>query len=237
MNYIRYPKGAPDAETYEKLLVWEHFGFADAGFFVEVGAFHPKYLSQTWLLEKVGWKGILVEPLPAHCELLLRERSNSRVCQAAVGSPAGMREADFHVHSGHSTFAPNVREKGTSYEAVVKVNVTTLDALLEAEHPERVDFVSIDTEGTELDVLAGFDLGKYRPSLVLVEDSVYTLDLHRHFRRRGYKLIRRTGINNWYVPEERAVRVPLAERWRLFRKMRLGLPLRAWRFRRRKDGQ
>lgn len=236
MSFIRYPNGTPDAEMYEKLLVWEHFGFADAGVFVEVGAFHPKYLSQTWLLEKVGWKGILVEPLPAHCELLRRERPNSRVCQAAVGSPSGTGAADFHVHSGHSTLAPNVREKQTAYETVVSVNVTTLDAILEAERPGRVDFVSIDTEGTELDVLAGFDLGKHRPSLVLVEDSVYTLDLHRHFRRSGYKLIRRTGINNWYVPEKRAVRVPLWGRWKLFRKMRLGLPLRAWRFRRRKSG-
>lgn len=47
-----YPKGAPNVETYEKLPVWEYFGFSAQGHFIEVGAFHPKCLSNAWLLER-----------------------------------------------------------------------------------------------------------------------------------------------------------------------------------------
>jgi len=48
----------------EKYLIWEFFDFARSGFFVEVGAFHSILHSQTWFLERMGWKGLLIEPQP-----------------------------------------------------------------------------------------------------------------------------------------------------------------------------
>ncbi|MBP2669698.1 MAG: hypothetical protein H6Q79_164 [Deltaproteobacteria bacterium] len=229
---MKYVKGSPRSDEYEKLLIWEYFGFATEGYFVEVGAHHPKRLSQTWLLEKVGWKGILIEPLPEYCALLRRERPSAVICQVAVSAPGKTGVADFFVSSDLSTLDPKIRNLREQFGSVIQVDVTTVDNLLERETPSRVDFVSIDTEGTELDVLKGFDVSRYRPSLILLEDSVYTLDLHEHLLGQRYKLVRRTGINNWYIPREKPFHVPLAERARLFRKMRLGTPLRAWRFRR-----
>jgi len=105
--------------------------------------------------------------------------------------------------------------------------VVTLDRILgEAGKPE-IDLLSVDVEGTELDVLRGLDFNRHRPKLILLEDKVQSLRKHRFMRALGYKLVRRTGFNNWYIPREhRFAGATLADRYELFRKMYLGLPFR-----------
>ena len=75
------------------------------GFFLEVGAKLPFLGSQTWHLEKRGWRGILVEPIPDQAEGLRRERPGSQVFEAACSSPDKRGPADFHVgeHPGWSS--------------------------------------------------------------------------------------------------------------------------------------
>jgi len=230
---MKLPRRSRFEDQYEKLAVWEFFGFATDGFFIEVGANEPKTISQTWMLERFGWRGILVEPLPHNCDLLRQERPSSSIWQTAVSSPDKVGEADFYVCDKLSGLSPNLRRDGVGVEAVIRVPVTTLDCILEKEKPEKIDFISIDTEGTELDVLKGFDIRRHNPALVLVEDPVYTVDVHRQFVSSGYRLIRRTGINNWYIPAKRKYSTPFPERARLFRKMFLGTPLRAFKNRMR----
>src|SRR5436190_1931329 len=78
----------------------------------------------------------------------------------------------------------------------------------------KLDFVSIDVEGTQLDVLKGFDLHRHRPSLLLVEDHLHELSAHNFIREQGYRLIKRTGLNNWYVPNEAPSRATFIQRLR-----------------------
>jgi len=215
----------------EKLAVWEFFGCAEEGIFVEVGANDPKSLSQTWLLERIGWRGVLVEPLPDRAEALRRERRNSQVFEVAVSAPEKTGEADFHVAGALSSMDRNVKDYSTDYETVLRVKVATLDSILSEAKIPRIDFLSVDTEGTEVDVFRGLDLRKYRPRLVLVEDAVLGMKLHRYMMSFRYTLVRRTGFNNWYVPEDSPYRAPLLRRLRLFRKMYLGTPVRAMKFR------
>lgn len=228
---MRVDRSAVSDEMREKLAVWEFFGCAEEGFFVEVGANDPKNLSQTWLLEKFGWRGVLVEPLPDRAEALRRERPGSQVFETAVSAPEKTGEADFHVQGVFSSLERNLKDNVMHYESVIRVKVATLDAVLAEAKIPRIDFLSVDTEGTEVDVFRGFDLRKHRPALVLVEDPVIDLELHRRLQASGYRLVRRTGFNNWYVPAESPSRAPLFQRLRLFRKMYLGTPARALKFR------
>ena len=85
------------AQNQEDILAWDYFDHKTDGFFVEVGANHPTELSQTWFLEQRGWKGILVEPLPACCEKLRAVRKNSIICEAAAGAPEQVGEATLNV--------------------------------------------------------------------------------------------------------------------------------------------
>ena len=79
----------------------------------------------------------------------------------------------------------------------------TLDSVLEqAGAPEGFDFLSVDVEGHEIEVLRGFDIARWRPQLILLEDHVGDLSKHRYLKSAGYRIIRRYENNGWYVPRE-----------------------------------
>jgi FkbM family methyltransferase len=212
----------------EDLAVWEFFDRAPRGFFVEVGANEPTNLSQTFLLEQNGWEGILVEPQPACCERLRKLRPKSTVVQAACGSPAQKGKALFRVasHTDRSLLAGLEPDGDVEFTDSITVDLLTLDEVLEKAGNPRVDFLSIDVEGGELEVLSGFSLAKRAPALVLLEDHVENLRLHSYMKSHAYKLVRRTGSNNWYVPVSTSFPVGWGERLKLLRKMQLGTPLR-----------
>lgn len=218
-------------------LVREFFADTASGFFVEVGANDPKKDSQSWHLEQAGWHGILVEPLPELAGELRRARK-AKVFEVACSSPdrAG-QTMRLHVAGPFSSFDPNLAVTGMRADRAIDVKVDTLDNVLEAgEAPLPIDLMSVDVEGHELEVLRGFDFGRWQPRLILLEDHVSSLDKHRFMKRSGYSLMRRTGLNGWYVPSADAPHIDLLGRWQIFRKYYLALPLRMfrdWRRRRR----
>jgi FkbM family methyltransferase len=214
-------------EEHEQHLVREFFGNARSGFFVEVGANQPRHQSQTWHLEQLGWRGVLVEPQPDLAEELSRRRT-AKVFAVACSSPqnAGKRMR-FHVAGAHSSLDRNRMAPGTQPEHLIEVPVRPLDDILvQAEAPAGFEFLSIDVEGHELEVLSGFDLARWRPRLVLIEDHVANLNKHRFMKNAGYRLIRRFEYNGWYVPQEADIAVAPLDRWEIVRKYYLGLPFR-----------
>ncbi len=222
--------GAPvNPADVEKQLVWKFFGQKAGGTFVEVGANDPVAGSQTWLLEQNGWRGVLVEPQSAHCEKLRQQRKNSKVFQAACSSPANEGEMDLMIaaHDGASTLQPQRDTHGIRFVGTERVKVTTLDRVLNEARVEKVDFLSLDVEGHEIEVMRGLDFDRFKPALILIEDGVRDLSKHRFLKSRGYKLVKRTSLNNWYVPRECAFHMTsLPEKMELLRKMYLALPLR-----------
>ena len=68
--------------------------------------------------------------------------------------------------------------------------------------PTGFDFLSIDVEGHEIEVLRGFDIARWRPQLILLENHVGDLTKHRYLKSAGYRIIRRHENNGWYVPRE-----------------------------------
>jgi FkbM family methyltransferase len=190
------------------------------GFFVEVGACHPVIYSQTWMLEQRGWDGLLIEPIPAQAEGLRRNR-RARVFQVACGHPRqhGLSQT-MSVAGPLSSFRADQRSSS------IDVLVRTLDSVLAEARVQRIDFLSVDVEGFELDVLQGFSFERHRPQLILLEDFAESLDKHRFMRARRYKRVRRTGNNSWYVPAEVSFPLSLFGKWQLARKYYLALPIR-----------
>ncbi len=227
------PPGKPFTPAAESSLVWEFFNRSTEGVFVDIGANHPIEKNQTWFLESKGWNGLLVEPNPALCELLRSERRRSKVIQAAVCGPGDEGEAELHLAVAHtkSSLRPEWDHELTGQK--VRVPALTLDSLLKQADLKGIDFLSIDVEGMELEALRGLDLGRAQPGLILLEDHFYDFQKHRYLRKHGYKLVRRTGYNNWYVPAGAPVSVftcgSISEALRLGRKMWLNTPFNAFR--------
>ncbi len=219
----------------EAALVREFFRDRPHGFFVEVGANDPKKDSQSFHLEEAGWTGILIEPLPELAAELRRQRT-ARVFEVACSSPdrAG-RTMRLHVAGPFSSFDPELAVTGMRADRVIDVPVRTLDDVLNEGHASApIDLMSVDVEGHELEVLSGFDFARWKPRLILLEDHVGNLDKHRFMTSAGYALMRRTGLNGWYVPRGEAPPMDLLGRWQIFRKYYLALPFRIFRDARRR---
>jgi FkbM family methyltransferase len=199
------------------------------GVFVEVGAFQPVELSLTYALEQAGWSGILIEPVAEHAASLRRQR-RARVFEVACGAPENHGKLmPIRVAGGLSTMRTYDLERELAGKEVRNVRVVTLDSVLEEAGIEAIDFLSIDVEGMEVDVLRGFSSGRFRPRLALVEDRCEGLAKHRYMRSIGYRLVRRTDINSWYMPRDVAFPISLFGHWQLLRKYYLSQPFRTLR--------
>lgn len=197
------------------------------GFYVEVGANDPFERSQTWHLEQAGWTGILIEPQPDLAEKLRAVRK-ARVFAVACSSPGNAgRMLPLHIAGPLSSMNRADMAPGAIPEAVIDVPVRTLDSILdEAKAAAPVDFLSIDVEGHEIEVLRGFDFARWNPRLILLEDHVVDLAKHRFLVANGYRLIRRYENNGWYVPRGSADTIRWTDRWEILRKYYLALPFR-----------
>src|SRR5438128_95207 len=197
------------------------------GFFVDVGANDPQLGSQTWQLEQAGWTGVLVEPQPDLADRL-RQARKAKVFAVACSSPENAgKSMPLHLGGPLSSLNERLMDTMRRPDATIVVPVRTLDQILiEAGAPAPFDFLSIDVEGHSLEVLDGIDLERWRPRLILIEDHVLDLRLHRQLRSRGYRWIRRTGLNGWYVPADAAPPLGAFGWLQFFRKYYLGIPFR-----------
>ena len=175
------------AQHAEDILLYELFEGSREGFFIEVGAFDGYSHATTYLLESIGWTGLLVEALPERAEQARRCRPASHVVHAALGKRGSSgtttltRFADPDGTDELSSYIADIggdapRPSGKHAQSV-RVPLTTMDAILDELAPDRsptapVDLAVIDVEGGEIDLLDGFDLDRFRPRAILIEDHV-----------------------------------------------------------------
>jgi FkbM family methyltransferase len=200
------------------------------GYFVEVGANDPHERSQTSHLERAGWTGVLVEPQPNLANKLRAMRS-AKVFAVACSAPENAgRTLPLYVAGPLSALNRERMAPGAAPETIIKVPISTLDSVLgEAGSPAHFDFLSIDVEGHEIEVLRGFDIARWQPRLILLEDHVADLSKHRYLTAAGYRIIRRYENNAWYVPRDSAATCRWPDRWEIMRKYYLALPFRVLR--------
>lgn len=196
----------------ERSLVSQFFDSRD-GVFVEVGAFDPVFQSQSYHLEITGWQGVLIEPEPSQADHLRKSRRAPVFEVACVAPEAAGRPARLLSRRGLSTL--RFRDRQAEGGVVLNVACATLDQVLEQAGIDHVDFLSIDVEGLEPDVLRGFDFARYRPKLILIDDRERFGETGRLMAHNRYQLVRRTGHNGWFVPKGSGFPVGLAGRLQL----------------------
>lgn len=199
------------AQYGEDTIIWDLLGRSVQGFFVEVGAFDGKSFSGSLALEQMGWRGLLVEPIPERAAQCKLNRPNSKVVHAAVGGPEAKGETTFTVtedyHGGMLSYrgqpTPEHRRELDHMKAKEKtltVPFTNLGSLLNGL-TERVDAAIIDVEGGEIDVIRGMNLEKFLPRVMVIED--FPLDketaLAKFMQKTEYLQVATIGCNRVYV--------------------------------------
>lgn len=191
----------------EDIVLWRALKERTPGFYVDVGAFHPLDDSVTKLFSLRGWSGINIEPQPHYARLLQQDRPRDVTLGVGVGAQPGHLELFFVPEDAQrSTFyeplAASYRAEGYRVDART-VPVLTLDQILE-DHPlPRIDFLKIDAEGFEDEVLGGIDLSRHRPTVIVAEDpGVFASSVTQRLEGAGYRQRLFDGLNRYFVTLE-----------------------------------
>ncbi len=182
-----------NSEREEEWLIRDYFQDRRGGTFVDVGANHYQNTSKTYYLETaLGWSGLAVEPQREFADGYAKHRLRTRFLPFFV-SDVSNETARLHVIKRWpmvaSSDAEFVKKFGTPDEARA-VPTITLNDLLEAEKIAHVDFLSIDIELHEPQALKGFDIGRFKPSLVCIEGLLPVRQkILNYFTEHGYALV------------------------------------------------
>jgi FkbM family methyltransferase len=162
----------------QDLEVVKFYNNKQNGFFIEVGASDGITLSNTYLLEtQFNWKGICCEPIPKNFEKLVKNRKNSVCFKEAVYNQSGLILTfdianKYDLLSGISTHIDKYRKDVNANKTTIQVQtITLLDVLDRANAPSFIEYMSLDTEGSEFEILKNFDFGKYTFGLIDVEHN------------------------------------------------------------------
>ena len=187
-------------------LLLERFLSKENGFFIDIGAHHPIRFSNTYLFYKKGWRGINIDPLPGSKALFDRFRPQDINVECAIGM--GNMELVYYLFNepALNTFDPREASrkdgigKGKYFiESKILLKTVTLKQIFETiKIPQIVDFMSIDVEGMELDVLMSNDWERCKPLFLLVEQlntnffEVINTDVFKYLENKNYRVVSKT---------------------------------------------
>jgi FkbM family methyltransferase len=207
------------AQNREDVLLNRVFPDCPEGSYIDVGACHPVVDSVTKLFYERGWRGINIEPLPSLCDMLARDRRrdiNLRVGLSNREGASTLYECPAAVESStlSEERAEEMRRQG--FELVEhSIPVTTLARVCEQHAGPAIDFLKIDVESHEREVLEGADWGRYRPRVVLVEATwpATNIPSYEHWEplllEADYLFAFFDGLNRYYVRAEERQLLPL----------------------------
>ena len=161
----------------EDLLLRWLFDNVANGFYVDVGAHHPKRFSNTYYFYKHGWTGINIDPTPGVIDIFKKARPRDINLPYAVASSA--RDLTLYVFNEHAvnTLSPDFarlqwEQFGRRFTSEIVVRTHTLAEILHAHKPDHrpIQFLSVDVEGLDLEVLESNDWDRYIPNVILCED-------------------------------------------------------------------
>ena len=189
----------------------------ESGFYVDVGAHHPERYSNTCLFYRRGWRGINIDATPGSMAIFRRRRGRDINLECAV---AGERKTlTFHLFNepalnGFSTELSQARDGAGGYRQIGerRIDARPLRELLDEHLPagQHIDFLSVDVEGLDMEVLRSNDWSKYRPTLVIAEDisefvvapALLDLPLVTWMRGIGYSLCGKAVHSLIFVADE-----------------------------------
>lgn len=179
------------------------------GFYVDVGANHEEYHSVTKYFYKRGWHGINIEPIPRLIKEFEKTRKRDINLGIAVSTQKGeLLFREYPEHDGYSTLSQTYMDepdKAALPHKDYKVKVDTLAHVFKKHASDmQIDFLKIDVEGFEEDVLKGNDWDVYRPHVVCIEANHRDTkaDWSQYLADEGYKRVIFDGLNEYYVAKE-----------------------------------
>ena len=185
----------------EDMILRRIFEKQRSGFYVDVGAHHPMRFSNTYFFYKAGWHGINIDAMPGSMKSFRKYRPRDINIEVPVSLES--KELTYYVFNEPALngFDPRLSRERNSKDNLYKIQKTitlqtqTLCTLLDEHLPanQKINFLSIDVEGLDLEVLRSNDWNKYSPEIVLVEvlrsslSGIEASDVNQFMVCQGYE--------------------------------------------------
>jgi FkbM family methyltransferase len=188
--------------------------------YIDIGANHPAFISNTYFFYLRGSKGVCVEPNPVLFRKIKRTRPKDNVIHAGIGLTE-QKEADFYLFPykahGLSTFSKEHAEYWEKvgmkkvgkikYEKVIKVPLIPINTLIKDTLGKAPDFISLDVEGLDLEILQSLDYERYASTVICVETLLYDMEqkeskdsaIIKFLESKGYEIYADTHVNTIFV--------------------------------------
>ena len=198
------------------MMAEDFFKQKKKGFFVDVGCHQPFLNNNTYLLYKKGWRGINIDLDFGSIDMFNFFRKEDTNIQAAISDSSEEKNLYF-FHNKSAVNTLSIKE-GSKAAEVKKVITFTLNKIIENSKykNKEIDFLSIDVEGYEIEVLKGLDFNRYKPKLVVLEfidheikefynqkiNNILNSQLNKFMENQNYKLVNWIHDDLVYVPNK-----------------------------------
>lgn len=199
------------SQNHEDLIIAGFFPDLKDGFYVDIGANDPVKDSVTKIFYDSGWRGINVEPIPRLHKKLMKDRPGDINLNLGVSDKPGTVEfREYHEYHGLSTMARAMQEQYQEIEGNAaykdfedyEVPLESLATIFLNYKVKRINFLKVDVEGYEHEVLTGNNWSVYRPELICIEANHIIKDWRPLLALNKYHLVLNDGLNNYYLAEE-----------------------------------
>ncbi|WP_373056916.1 FkbM family methyltransferase [Zunongwangia sp. H14] len=189
----------------EDLILRRIFEGKKNGFFVDVGAHHPKRFSNTYLFYKIGWRGINIDAMPGSMKEFNRVRPDDINIEYGISDVE--EESHYYIFNepALNTFSKDLAKLKDGFKNyrildIVTIKLMPLNFILEQylSKKQEIDFLNIDVEGLDYKVLKSFDFEKWKPKIILIEDcnseveTIKKSDIDIMLTHNNYSLLAKT---------------------------------------------
>ncbi len=195
------------SQFFEELYIRDFFKDKKNGYFVDIGANHYKNNSNTYYLEKhLNWQGIAVDPIASFAKGYKQHRPKTDYLSYFISEESGGVEKFYQVLSNYRLSSSQKGAVNRFPFKEIQVPTITMNDLLLKHQAQDIDFLSIDVELSEIEVLEGFDIEKYRPKLVCIEThGPIRAKIYEYFSLHNYMPIKKYSeldrLNTYFTPK------------------------------------
>ena len=193
-------------EFAEDVLVNRVLKNIEAGKYVDVGCYHPFKGSLTAQLYKKGWSGINIDISKSSIDLFNLIRETDINLNLAVSDFNGQTSyfENSPINQQNSLIKRNINQK------MIKINCKNLNSILEENKFKKFEYLNIDVEGSEYNVIKGIDFKKYKPILITVENNNLHIqdyiksEVYKVLIKNNYTFIAKIGVTNFFLINDSA---------------------------------
>lgn len=198
------------AQSGEDLILDTIFNGVKKGFYVDVGANNPFKQSNTYFFYKKGWSGLNIDALPGSMKAFNAHRKRDINIESAISNHEAVLEYYMFASTFYNTFSKEDSEKSKGVSELLEVRqlkTEKLSDILDKHAIEKVDFMTIDVEGFDLNVLKSNNWLKYVPSVIITEcfthdtAQIENSEIHNFLKEKGFIKFCSTPTNLFYLEE------------------------------------